>query len=262
MKKIFLLILLTILFNSQSFSEEKKSPVGIDEKLGQKVPADITLIDETGKPVKLYDLANDKPVILTLVYYRCPGICSPLLTELAHIVDMLDLTIGKDYKIITISFNTAEDYLMASEKKKNYFGLMKNKKPLDSDWRFLTADSINVAKITDVVGFRYIKQENDFVHAGALTMLSPDLKITRYLYGTDFLPFDVKMALMEASEGKIGSPISKIAKLCYSYDAEGRKYVLNVTRIAGSGILFLVAVFAAILVFSKRKKKGLTINDK
>ena len=86
-------------------------------------------------------------------------------------------------------------------------------------------------------------------------MLSPDLKITRYLYGADYLPFDVKMALIEASEGKIGSPISKIAKLCYSYDAEGRKYVLNVTRIAGSGILFLILVFAVVLIATKKRKK-------
>jgi protein SCO1 len=254
MKNIFLIILLIFLFGSLRADEEKKSPVGIDEKLGQKVPGDISLIDETGKPVKLSDLTDGKPVILTLVYYRCPGICSPLLTELTHVVDKLDLVIGKEYKIITVSFNTTEDYTMAAEKKKNYFGLMKTKKPLDADWRFLTADSINVAKITDAVGFRFIKQGNDYVHAGALTMLSPDLKITRYLYGSDFLPFDVKMALMEASEGKIGSPISKIAKLCYSFDAEGRKYVLNVTRIAGGGMLFLVAVFAVILVVKKKKK--------
>lgn len=262
MKKIFLIILLIFLLNLVRAEEEKKSPVGIDEKLGQKVQGDISLIDETGRPVKLSELTDGKPVILTLVYYRCPGICSPLLTELTHVVDKLDLVIGKEYKIITVSFNTSEDYIMASEKKKNYFGLMKIKKPLDSDWRFLTADSVNVARITDAVGFRYIREGNDFVHAGALTMLSPDLKITRYLYDTDFLPFDVKMALMEASEGKIGSPISKIAKLCYSYDAEGRKYVLNVTRIAGGGILFLVAVFAVILVVAKRKKKDLNINDK
>jgi protein SCO1 len=255
MKKVIIIIILFFFTNIIQADEEKKSQVGIDEKLGQKIPGDITFFDETGKPVKLSDLTNGKPVILTLVYYKCPGICSPLLTELAHVTDKLDLVIGMDFNIITISFNTAEDYTMASEKKKNYFGLMKIKKPSDNDWRFLTADSINVAKITDAIGFRYLKQGNDFVHAGALTMLSPDLKITRYLYGADFLPFDIKMALLEASEGKIGSPISKIATLCYSYDAEGRKYVLNVTRIAGSGILFLIIVFAVFLVATKKKKK-------
>jgi protein SCO1 len=260
MKKIIFIIILVLLPLIINADEEKKSPVGIDEKLGQKVPGDITLFDETGKPVKIADFTNGKPVILTLVYYRCPGICSPLLTELAHIVDKLDLIIGKDYNIVTVSFNTAEDYIMAAEKKKNYFGLMKIKKPGENDWRFLTADSLNVARITDAVGFRYIKQGNDFVHAGALTMLSPELKITRYLYGADFLTFDVKMGLMEASEGRIGSPISKIAKLCYSYDVEGRKYVLNVTRIAGSGILFMIIVFAVILVATKKKKKVLSNN--
>lgn len=255
MKRIFLLILLIVLLNSLRAEDGKNSPVGIDEKLGQKVPGDITLFDETGKPVKFGDLTDGKPVILTLVYYRCPGICSPLLTDLTHVVDKLDLVIGKDYKIITVSFNTAEDYTMASEKKKNYFGLLKIKKPGENDWRFLTGDSVNIAKITDAVGFRYIKQGNDFVHAGALTMLSPDLKITRYLYGAEFLPFDVKMGLLEASEGKIGSPISKITKLCFSYDAEGKKYVLNITRVIGSGILFVLLVFGVILVAAKKRKK-------
>jgi protein SCO1 len=254
MKKFVFIIIIILLPLLIRADEEKKSPVGIDEKPGQKIQGDITLFDETGKPVKLADITDGKPVILTLVYYRCPGVCSPLLTELAHMVDKLDLIIGKDYNIITVSFNTAEDYTMASEKKKNYFSLLKVKKPGDNDWRFLTADSINAARITDAVGFRYIKQGNDFVHAAVLTMLSPDLKITRYLYGSEFLAFDIKMALIEASEGKIGSPISKITKLCYSYDAEGRKYVLNVTRIAGSGILFAVIIFAVILVTAKKKK--------
>jgi protein SCO1/2 len=254
MKKIILILILVLLPVLIKAEDEKKSPVGIDEKLGAIVPGDISLFDETGKTVKLGDLTKGKPVILTLVYYKCPGVCSPLLTELAHVVDKLDLQIGKEYEIITVSFNTAEDYIMAAEKKKNYFGLLKVKTAGDSDWRFLTADSVNVAKITDAVGFRYIKQGSDFVHAGALTILSPDMKITRYLYGTEFLTFDVKMALIEAAEGRIGSPISKITKLCYSFDAEGRKYVLNVTRIAGGGTLFLIMIFAVFL-FAKKKKK-------
>lgn len=255
MKKIILILVLFLLVTSVKAEEEKKSPVGIDEKPGAVVPGDITFFDETGKTVKFGDLTNGKPVILTLVYYKCPGVCSPLLTELAHIVDKLDLQIGKEYEIITVSFNTSEDYVMAAEKKKNYFSLLKVKKAGESDWRFLTADSINVAKITDAVGFRYIKQGEDFVHAGALTILSPDRKISRYLYGTEFLAFDVKMALMEAAEGRIGSPISKITKLCYSFDAEGRKYVLNVTRVAGGGTLLVLMVFAVFLFAKKKKKK-------
>lgn len=254
MKNIFLLALIIFAVGFCRAEDDKKSPVGIDEKSGAVVPGDITLFDETGKPVKLGDLTNNKPVILTLVYYKCPGVCSPLLTELAHIVDKLDLQIGKEYEIITVSFNTAEDYIMAAEKKKNYFSLLKVKKAGDSDWRFLTADSVNAARITDAVGFRYIKQGDDFIHAGALTILSPERKITRYLYGADFLAFDVKMALMEAAEGRIGSPISKITKLCYSFDAEGRKYVLNVTRVAGGGTLLVIMAFAVFL-FAKRKKK-------
>lgn len=261
MKKIIFILILTLLpFLTRA--DEKKTPVGVDEKEGQIVPGDITLIDETGKPVKLQDVTDGKPVILTLVYFRCPGVCSPLLTELTHVVDKLDLTIGKDYKIITISFNTAEDYLMAAEKKKNYLNLLKVKKAGDNDWRFLTADSLNVARITDAVGFRFLKQGSDFVHPAVLTMLSPNLKITRYLYGAEYLVFDVKMAILEASEGKISSPISKITSLCFSYDPEGKRYVLNVTRIAGGGILFLILVFAIFLVAKRNKNNFLNKQNK
>ena len=251
---IFITILLLITLTVSA--EDKKNPVGIDEKLGESVTGDVTLIDENGKPVKFGDLTENKPVILVLVYFKCPGICSPLLTDLAKTIDKLDLAAGKDYKIITISFNPAEDYVMAAGKKKSYYNLLKVKKLSEGDWRFLTADSVNIAKITDAVGFRYIKQGDDFAHSGALTILSPERKISRYLYGAEFLPFDLKMALIEASEGKVGSPISKITKLCYSYDAEGRKYVLNFTRIAGSGILLLVGVFAIIMFTTKKKNKN------
>ena len=250
-----ILILLIFILPYIIYADEKKSQVGIDEKLGEYVPGDITFFDEFGKTVQLKDLMNGKPAIITLVYFRCPGICSPLLTSLAKNVDMLDLEIGKDYNIITISFDTSEDYVMAAEKKKNYFNTLKVKKPGTNDWRFLTADSVNVARITDAVGFRFIKQGNDFIHSGVLTVLSPDGKIVRYLYGNEFLPFDLKLSLIEASEGRVGSTISKVVKLCYSYDVEGRKYMLNVTRIAGAGILFILGTFAGVLIFAKKRNK-------
>jgi len=252
LKKILLILLLVIALTKVN-GDDKKSQVGIDEKLGQTIPMNFTLIDEYGKPVKLIDLTKGKPFALTLVYFRCPGICSPLLTGFAKTVDLTDLVPGKDYQIITVSFDPTETYLTGSEKKKNYFAQLKNKQLGNDDWRFLTADSATIAQLTDAVGFRYIKKDNEFIHSGVLTLLSPEGKITRYLYGTDFLPLDFKLGIIEAAEGKIGTTISKVVSLCYTYDAKGKRYVLDVTRIAGGGMLLLIGVFIVVLIVKKKK---------
>jgi protein SCO1/2 len=225
--------------------------VGIDEKLGDTIPLDLSFLDETGKPVTLRSLFT-KPTLLTLVYYRCPGICSPLMNGVSEVVDKVDMEPGKDFNIVTISFNPREDYIMAAGKKRNYLDNMKKKIP-ESSWKFLTGDSLSIAKITDAVGFRYQSQGEDYMHGAVLTVLSQDGKIARYLYGTDFLPMDIKLAVTEASEGKSTPGINKLLKLCYSYDPAGRTYVLNFTRIVGGGMLLLIAGFVLILTLKKKK---------
>lgn len=228
-----------------------RQDVGVDEKLGETIPLDLSFLDETGKPVTLRSLFT-KPTLLTLVYYRCPGICSPLMNGLSTAVDKLDMEAGKDFNIVTISFNPREDYIMGSGKKRNYLDNMKKKIP-EASWKFLTGDSLSIAKITDAVGFRYQPQGEDYMHGAVLTVLSPDGKIARYLYGTDFLPMDIKLALNEASEGKSTPAINKLLKICYSYDPAGRTYVLNFTRIVGGGMLVLIAGFVLILTLKKKK---------
>lgn len=253
--KIFLAVLFFLIFSVPIFSQTPEPPeVGVDEKLGEYVPLDIKFYDEYGKTIVLAELVKGKPTIISLVYYRCPGICSPLMSGLGTVLDEIDLETGKDFNTLTISFDPGEDYILAAEKKKNYFATFRKRAVSEDSWRFLTADSINVKKITEAVGFKYIKQDNDFVHSGVLTVISPDGKITRYLYGIDFLPFDVKMALIEASQGKVGTTISKIVKLCYSYDPDGRRYTLNITRVAGASILFVISIFAVALFITKKKK--------
>lgn len=253
--KYTLLGLMIIGLCSLSYSEDTNRPnVGVDEKLGEIIPLDLSFLDETGRPVSLRNLVN-KPTILTLVYYRCPGICSPLMNGVSEVIDKMDMEPGKDFNIVTISFNPQEDYIMAQGKKENYLNNMKKKIPAES-WKFLTGDSLSIAKITDAVGFRYQKQGEDYMHGAVLTILSQDGKIARYLYGTDFLPMDVKLAVIEASEGKSTPGINKLLKICYSYDPAGRKYVLNVTRIAGGGMLILIAGFVLILTLKKKRNKN------
>ncbi len=225
--------------------------VGIDEKLGETIPLELSFLDETGKSVTLKSLFT-KPTLLTLVYYKCPGICSPLMNGLSTVIDKLNMEAGKEFNIVTISFNPREDYLMASGKKRNYLDNMKKKIP-EASWKFLTGDSLSIAKITDAVGFRYQPQGEDYMHGAVITVLSPEGKIARYLYGTDFLPMDVKLALNEASEGKSTPAINKLLKICFSYDPAGRKYVLNFTRIVGAGMLVLIAGFVLILILKKKK---------
>jgi len=255
---IFLLSFILTALISPVFTYADDKPnieVGIDEKLGEFVPLDIPFYDEYGKTIQLKDIVNGKPTIIAIVYYRCPGICSPLLAGLAEVIDELDLEPIQDFNVMTVSFDHREGYIMASEKKKNYYSSMKKKIPFEA-WRFLTADSINVVRLTDAVGWRFIPQGNDFMHGAAIIVISPEGKIARYLYGTEFLPFDTKMALVEASEGRVGSTITKVMEFCFSYDPEGRGYALNITRITGAGVIFFIIVFVAFISIKKKSKKS------
>lgn len=254
--KLLIYILSFFVLNNFAFAnneEPSPSDVGVDEKLGEMVPLNITFSDEYGKPVNLGQLINGKPTVVSLVYYRCPGICSPIMNGMSEVIDRLDMEAGKDYNVVTISFDPREDYLMASEKKKNYLASFKNKQVDENTWRFLTGDSSNIAKICNALGWKYIKQGDDFAHGAAIMILSPEGKLVRYLYGVEYLPFDFKMALTEASEGRTGATISKLMKLCFSYDPEGRKYVLDFTRVSGGIVLLLMSVFVVYLVVKRKK---------
>ncbi len=225
---------------------------GVEEQLGTKVPLDLEFRDEQGYLVSLKDIIR-KPVILTLVYYKCPGICSPLLTEMTKIVDKMDLVPGVDYQIVTISFDHREMPDLAIDKKENYLAAME--KHVDPQaWRFLTGDSVTIRRLTDAVGFYFYEEGNTFVHSGTLIMLSPQGKVTRYLPGIKYLPFDVKMAVMEAGEGRVGPTIAKILSMCYSYDPEGRTYTTDIVRITSFGVMAIVV--GVVAVFSFRKKKN------
>lgn len=252
-----LLIFITMtsaVFCNETQQEKAPGPeVGIEEKPGAQVPLDAAFFDETGKPVDLKSLIN-KPTILMLVYYRCPGICSPLMNSVAGVVDKLDMEAGKDYNLISISFDPTENYTVAAPKKSNYLDNMNKKIPLDS-WRFLTGDSINIAKVTEAVGFHYKKQGADYMHGTTIMVLSAQGKIARYLYGIDFLPMDVQLALTEAAEGKSSPAINKLLKICFAYDPVSGKYVLNFTRIIGGIMLAMILAFVLTLTLTKKKRK-------
>jgi len=249
MRYIWIILLLILLLNSDIFAQQSstETQIGIDEKLGDYVPLDLVFYDETGKKVTLKEIANNKPVILSLVYFRCPGICSPLMNGLADVINDMKLKAGKDFTVITVSFDPKENYKLASDKKRNYFNTFKI--PASEDgWRFLTGEEDNINKITKSVGFYYKEEDGQYVHAAAIYVLSPEGKISRYLYGIKFLPLDAELAVFEASQGKVGTTVNKVLSLCYSYNPKSKKYVFNITKIAGIIILILIGIFIAYLV--------------
>ncbi len=228
--------------------------IGIEEHLGTVLPLDVELYDEQGYLTALQKVIT-KPTVLMFVYFRCPGICSPLLTEVSRVVDQMSLEPGKDYQLVTISFDHREKPDMAASKKESYLSSM-HRRIDPAAWRWFTGDSASIHRLTDAAGFYFKRDGNDYVHAGVLIIISPTGKVTRYMNGIQYLPFDVKMALYEAAEGRTGPTIAKLLAFCYSYNPEGRTYALNVTRISGAIILILVLVFVGVFVFRPKKKNA------
>jgi protein SCO1/2 len=238
-----------------TFSLKAEEELGIYEHLDQFIPSDLVFVTENYDTVNLLEQIN-KPTVIVPVYYECPGLCSPLLEGVADVISKAKLELGKDYQVFTISFNPAEKTRLAKEKKENYRKLVKNAPgDLENGWVFHTGDSTNIANLLNSLGYKIKKEGKDWIHPGAIIVLSPDGKITRYLHGTYFLPFDLKMAVVEASQGKSGPTINKMLKFCFSYDAEGKKYVFNITKVSGSLIILAAIAFFLSLIFKSKKNK-------
>lgn len=231
--------------------------IGVVEHLDDFLPDNISLINENGQQVWLADVI-DKPTIINFVYYRCPGICSPLMEAVAGVMDKSDMVPGVDYQVLTISFDPSETYDLGVRKKANYLNLMSNKvEEAKNGWLFFTSDSASIVKVTNATGFKYKRTGNDFLHAASLTVVSNEGKITRYLNGMYFLPFEWKMAIVEASKGQSGPTLNKVLRFCYTYDPVGQTYVMNITKVSGILILFFAALFLMILIFKPKRKVNL-----
>ncbi len=253
----FLFFTLPVLFAQQGDPAGTNDPdIGVVEHLDTLLSPDIMVVTETNDTVPLVSLI-DKPTILNLVYYRCPGICSPIMNSLAEVVDKMDMEIGKDYQILTVSFDKREAIDLGIKKKQNYLNQLK-KKIDPQGWKFFVADSADIMRLTETVGFKFKLVGQDYIHPGMIAIFSPQAKLTRYLYGTYFLPFEVKLALSEASKGMSGPTINRVLQFCYTYDPQGRQYVLNVTKLSGIFIFFFGLVFLGILIFKPKRKKNIT----
>ncbi len=261
MKKLIGVFVFIFLLNNLNsvLASELKDKVGVNEKLGNKIPLNIKFLDSNGKEVTLKDLIN-KPTVIDLAYYKCTGICTPLMTEVADVINKVDLTAGKDYNIITVSFNPDELPKDAAQKKAEMMNLVKSEIP-NSAWRFLTGDSLSITELTKAIGFNYERDDNTFLHTGLLVFVSSDGKICRYLKPSftdrgDFriLPFTFKMAIIEASKGEPLPVIEEVSRYCFSYEPKNESYVFNWFKISGVGVLVMLAGFFFFVVLKPKKK--------
>jgi protein SCO1/2 len=238
-----------------TYADPSQSPpeIGIDEQLGNFIPEELFFQNEHGETVEIKSLIV-KPTVLSLVYYNCPGICQALLSGVAEVLDLVDAEPGKDYNVITVSFDPKDKPEASVETKKTYLHAMNEQFP-EKSWTFLTGEEETIEKLTNAVGYYFIKEDEGFVHPTALIIFSPEGKIVRYLYGLTYLPFDLEMSLVEASEGRVGATITKVLRFCYSYDPEGKRYAINVTRVAGTGVVVAAIGFILFLAAMGKHRK-------
>jgi protein SCO1/2 len=252
----FLFFLLGVFFFHGAVYAHMEQPkdlsgIGIDQRLGQTIPLDLTFNDENGNPVILRQLIG-RPTILALVYLHCPNVCSLLLQNLADVLDRLPAEPGKGFIVLAVSFDEMEKPDLALQKKKTYLKMIQKPFP-ENAWRFLTGDQENIHKLTDAIGFHFKRVGEDFEHPVSLIILAPDGKIVRYMYGSDPLPFDLKIALFEASQGRIGPTIAKLVRFCFSYDPKSNKLVFNILKVTGTVTLLFAVLFILFLLLKGKK---------
>ncbi len=234
--------------------------VGIDQKLGEQLPLDDQFKDENGNNVRLGDyFKKGRPVILALVYYECPMLCNQVLNGLSGSLKGINFDAGKEFEIIAISFDPRENDKtdLAKNKKANYVERY-GRAGAEDGWHFLTGTQDSIDSITKAVGFNYHWDEktNQFAHAGGIMVITPEGKVSRYFFGIDYAPKDLKFALMESANDKVGSPVDKLLLYCYHYDPASGKYglaILNVMRLGA--IATMLGLGAMVFVFWRRNKK-------
>jgi protein SCO1/2 len=221
--------------------------VGIEQKLNYQVPLDLTFADETGKAVRLSDYFHGKPVVLSLVYYKCPMLCNLVMNGELRVFRQLPLTLGKDFEAVTVSFDPNETPSLAAEKKATY--VEKYNRPGAAEaWHFLTGGQEQIRALADSIGFRYAwdEQTKQWAHASVIVTLTPRGRIARYQYGIEYSNRDTQLGLVAASANKIGSLTDQILLFCYHYDPHTGKYtfgVMTALRVGGSGIVLVVGLF-------------------
>ena len=231
--------------------------VGIDQNLGAGLPLDLPFRDEGGNPVTLGEYFGAKPVVLSLVYYRCPMLCTEVLNGMVECFRGLRFTAGKEFTVVTVSIDPRETPDLAKEKKEGYLAAY-GREGAAGGWHFLTGDAQDVAALAKATGFHYLfdSTSGQFAHAAGIMVATPGGRLSRYFYGVEYEPRDVRLALVEASRARIGSMVDRILLLCYHYDPLTGRYgpvIMNIFR--GAGALTILVLGGGILILLRRERR-------
>lgn len=230
--------------------------ISIEQKLNEQVPLNLTFRDESGRTVQLRDYFGKKPVLLTLVYYECPSLCGLVLQGLLKSLRVLNYTPGEQFDIVTVSISPKETPALAAAKKQNF---LKEYGRLDAakGWHFLTGEEPHIRQLADAVGFRYVydPKSGQYAHAAGVMLLTPNGRVSRYFYGIEYSPRDLRMGIIDASQGKVGSPVEKIILFCYQYDPTTGKYSLAIIRIVQIASVLTVLVLGSFMATQIYREK-------
>lgn len=263
--RILAYISFLFLFVSGSLAQVSDLPpelrdVGIEERLGDTIPSDVVFINEKGEQVTLaHYLKSGKPLIITPIYFECPMLCNLIINGLTDGLKDLNWQVGDQFEILTFSIDPNEGYELAVQKKESYIRLLGKPEAADG-WHFLTTDQQNINRMTEALGFKFkwSDEAQEFLHGSAIMFISPNGRITRYLYGIEYPQLSLRNALFDAAEGKIGTVMDKVVLYCYTYDPDSRSYVANAVNIMKLGGLFTLTglgIFLGLLWFRKNTSK-------
>jgi protein SCO1/2 len=242
--------------------------VGIEEKLGEMVPMDIILTGEDGveRPLSYY-FEKGRPVLLNLIYFNCPSLCNLILNGVTDAMKDLRWVPGKEFEVLTVSIAHDEGHELAAMKKRSYVNALGKPEAADG-WHFLTGTEEAIQQLTDAVGYRFMwsDEANEYLHGSAIMFISADGKISRYLYGVQFAELDIRNALFDAANGRVGNTLERIALFCFTYDPDSRSYVpyaMNIMKVGGAVVLITLGVFLGIFWIKERRgsKSEISLDD-
>jgi protein SCO1/2 len=233
--------------------------VGIDQRLNEQAPLDLEFRDETGATVRLGDYFGERPVVLTLVYYECPVLCTMVLNGVVRSLRPLSFSAGEEFELVTVSISPTETPAQAAEKKGIHVSHY-DREGATEGWHFLTGDEEAIEKLTEAVGFHYTFDEETglYAHASGMMVLTPEGRLSRYFYGIEYSARDLRLALIEASNHRIGSPVDRLLLYCYQYDPTTGKYglvIMRVIRLAGLATVLLLGGFILLSVRRERRAR-------
>lgn len=232
--------------------------VRFDQRIHEPIPLDAVFQDEAGNDVRLGDYFGRKPVILAFVYYDCPMLCNLILNGLVKALKPVKFDAGKEFEVVVISFDPRETPRLAKDKKETYLREY-GRAGAERGWHFLTGEEAPIRAVTETAGFRYLydPEKDEFAHASGVIVATPEGKLYRYFYGIEYSARDLRFALIEASENRIGTPVDQVLLYCFHYDPRTGKYgvlITNILRLAGTGTVLALAAFMLVMFLRDRRQ--------